>query len=156
MSDGRMMRWIVRGIPAVVLLLTAVFLALAGVVIPFGAAANNGPDSGRIAPGMVAFGAALVLGGAVLVWLAWSMWRARPWPTHIALVFSIAVIAYLAWVAPGAYTPFGSSLDPSTGRLEPDYDTGAQLIVLAIIPYAIALACLAVAELRQRRLAQQH
>ena len=152
MNGDRMMRWLVRGIPVVMFLLTAVFLGVAGVILPIGSAANSGPGSGQIPPGHLAFGAALVLGGAALVWLAWGVWRARTWPTHLALVFSVAMIVYLAWVAPGAYTPFGSSLNPSTGRLEPNYDTGAQLIVLAIIPYAIVLACLVIAELRQRRL----
>ncbi len=99
---------------------------------------------------------AAFFGGAALVWVARGVWRERPWPTHTALAFSVALIAYLAWVAPGAFTSHNSVLNPNTGRLEPRYDTGAELIVLAIIPYTIVLACLVVAELRQRRLALQH
>lgn len=75
MSKERRTHWIVRGIPAVVLVLTAVLLIVAGVVFPFGAAANSGPGSGQISPGFVALGACLVFGGAALFWLARAVWR---------------------------------------------------------------------------------
>jgi hypothetical protein len=157
MNGDRLIRWIVRGIPAVVLVLTGVFLILVGIVLPFGSTVNNGPDGHGIPPGNLAFGAALILCGVALIWVAWGVWRARLWPTHIALIFSVAVIAYLAWVAPGTLNPHDFRPDPITGHLVPQYDTRAQLFIIAIIPaYAIVFACLIVAELRERRLAQQH
>jgi hypothetical protein len=156
MNSDRTMRRLVRGVPAVVFLLTAVFFICAGIVLMLNLVLVRYGNGGGRSLGYVAIGAAFIVSGATLVWLARAVWRARPWPTHLALVFSVAAIAYLAWVAPGAYTPFGSSLNPATGRLEPNYNTGAELLVLAIIPYAIVFACLVVAELRQRRLAQQH
>lgn len=156
MNGNQAIRWAVRGTPAVVFLLTAAFFVCAGVVFmlyPLLDRFGNGSGPGL---GMVAIGAALIVCGPVLVWLARGVWRARPWPTHIALVFSVAVIAYLACVAPGAYTPLSSSRNPGTGRLEPNYNTGAELLVLAIIPYAVVLACLVVAEIRQQRRHAQH
>jgi hypothetical protein len=156
MNSDRTMRWIVRGVPTVTFLLTAAFFGCAGIVFTLDPVLVRYGNGGAPGLGYVAIGAALVLVGAALVWLARAVWRARPWPTHAALAYSVAVIAYLAWVAPGAFTSHNSVLNPSTGRLEPRYDTGAELLVLAIIPYAIVLACLVVAELRQRRLAQQH
>lgn len=151
------MRWIARGLPIIALLATAAFLALAGIVLLAyaligGAITGNGPGD---VPGIAAIGVAFALGGVGLVWLASGVWRAKHWATHVALGFSVAVIAYLAWVAPGAFTSHGSVLDQSSGRLVPQYDTGAQLIVLAIIPYAVVLACLVVTEVRQRRLASR-
>ena len=151
------MRWIVRGLPAISLLATAAFLAVAGFVLLAyaligGAITGNG--AGNV-PGIAAIGAALLLGGAALVWLARGVWRLRRWAIHVALGFSLAVIAYLAWVAPGAFTSHGSALNPATGQVELQYDTGAELIVLAMIPYAIVVACLVVLELRQRGITQE-
>jgi len=151
----RPMRWIVRGIPAVVLVLTAVFFACAGVVFSLSPVLVRYGNGGGPGIGFVAFGAGLIIGAAVLVWLARGLWLGRPWPIHIALVFSAVVIGYLASVAPGAFTSDNSVLNPSTGRLEPQYDTGAELIVLAIVPYVIVFACLIVAELQQRRFAHR-
>ncbi len=125
-------------------------MAIVGVLLPFGDAANNGPASGQLRPGMVAFGAALVVGGAALAWLAWGVWRARKWPTHIALVVSAVVIASLVWVATHVGAPLDSIFDPSTGRLVPQYDTGTQRMAFAIVPYSAAVLCLIAAELRLR------
>ena len=151
------MRWIVRGLPAISLLATAAFLAVAGFVLLAyaligGAITGNG--AGNV-PGIAAIGAALLLGGAALVWLARGVWRLRRWAIHVALGFSLAVIAYLAWVAPGAFTSHASALNPATGRVELQYDMGAELIVLAMVPYAIVVACLVVLELRQRGITQE-
>jgi len=151
------MPWIVRGFPAVSLLATAAFLAVAGFVLLAyaligGAITGNG--AGNV-PGIASIGAALVVGGVALVWLARGVWRLRRWAIHLALGFSLALIAYLAWVAPGAFTSADSAVDPSTQRLVAHYDTGAQLIVMAIIPYAIVVACLVVLELRRRGITQE-
>jgi hypothetical protein len=156
MSAARMIGWLLRAFPAVMLVLTAVLLAALGALLPIVSASTNGPGSGQIMPGFVAIGAALILVAASLVWVAWGVWRAKPWRTHIALLFSALVIIYLVLVAPGAFTSHTSVLDPSTGNLEPLYDTGAEMIVLAIIPYAVALGCLVTIELRQRRSEPQH
>ena len=78
------------------LLLMAVLLGVAGVVLHIGFAANNSPGSGQISLGIVAIGAALVLAAVVLAWLAWGVWHASSWRTRLALVFSLAAIAYLA------------------------------------------------------------
>lgn len=152
MHGDRTMR-LIRVIPTAVLVATAPAAVFGGFVLIFlglGFAPTNGPGR-QTMPAAVVLGVVVLLVGPALVWLARGVWRARLWPTHIALVFSVAVIAYLAWVAPGAYTPLGSSRNPTTGRLEPNYNTGAELLVLAIIPYAVVLACLVVAELRQQR-----
>jgi len=151
-----MMRWLIRGFPAAVIMLTAVYLGLVGALLPIGAAATNGPGSGQISIGFVAMGGALILLGMMLLWVAWGVWRARRVRTLAAIVFSAAVVAYLVLVAPGAFTSRGSFLNSRTGDLEPQYDTGAQLLVLAIVPYAVALVCLVIAEGQERRASRQH
>jgi hypothetical protein len=145
-----MTHWFVRVIPAATLMVTALLFAVVGVLLPFGDAANNGPGSGQIRPGMVAFGAALVVGGAALAWLAWGVWRAGKWPMHIALVVSVSVLACLVWVATQPATLMGSIFDPTTGQLVRQYDTGGQRIAIAIVPYSAAVVCLIAAELRLR------
>lgn len=150
MTVVRTTHWTVRLIPAVVLALTALPFIVAGVVLPFGAAANNGAGSGQITAGFVVAGLALVLGGIALMWLARAVWRAKLWPTHVALVFCVSVIAFLGSQVARAFTPLGASANPNTGRLEPIYDNGAQLVLLAIVPYVIAVACLVMAEVRYR------
>ena len=145
-----MMRWLVRAIPAATLMVTALLLAVVGVVLPLGAAANNGPASGQIQPGMVAIGAAIVVGGVALAWLSRGVWRGRQWPMHFAFAFSTLVLAGLVWVALQQPTQMGSVYDPATGQLVPQYDTGGQRITPAIVPYSIAVLCLAAAELRLR------
>jgi hypothetical protein len=156
MTANGSMRWIVKGLPTAVFLLTAAFFVCAGFVFPLSPVLVRFGNGGGPGIGVVVFGAALIVGGLALVWLARGLWRAWPWATHVALVFSVAVIAYLASLAPGAFTSNSSVLNPSTGQLEPQYDTGAKLIVLAIIPFTIVVACLIVKELQQRRVVQQN
>jgi hypothetical protein len=156
MTANGSMRWIVKGIPTVVLLLTAAFFVCVGFVFTLSPLLVRFGNGGGPGLAYVAIGLALILGGAALAWLARGVWRARPWPTHIALVVTLALIAYLAWLAPGAFTAHSAVLNPDTGRLEPQYDTGAELIVLAIIPFTIVVTCLIVNELQQRSVAQQN
>lgn len=150
MRDTASTRWVIRGIPAVALVLTAVGVAFAGLVFIFigvGLAPTNAPGSETYPLGVVLGVALVVAGGPALAWLARGVWRARPWATHIALLFSVAAMAFCAWVAIGAFTPTDWALNQTTGRLEPQYS--AVPIALAFIPYAIVFACLVVAELRR-------
>lgn len=152
MNDDRRMGWLVR-VPAIVLVVTAVAVAFLGVVeIGYGLH-FAGPGAGS---GAAAFGAALIAVALVAVWVGWAVWRSRTWAVHVALLLILAAIAVSAWVARTAFNPIATAMDANTGKLEPVYDSLATNIAFATVPLAIALACLVIAELRQRQLGRQH
>jgi hypothetical protein len=139
---------LLRGIPAAVFLATALLLIPAGILLPWAAAANNGPNAGQVSPGWLVFGFAMVIGGIALMWVAWGVWRSKIWRTRLALPFSIAALFYLVAALPRSLTPIAFAFDEA-GRAEPLYDGRAGPVVLAIVLYVIALVCLVVAERRQ-------
>ena len=139
-NNQRPEQWIVRGIPAAGLLVSAPAVIILGTFVTiwgFGLVATSGPPPGpQTSATTVALGLALIIVGFALVWLARGVWRGRPWPTHLAVVFTLAAMWFCASFVP--------------------QDVGGELIALAIIPYAIMLACLVVLEIRQQRLAHQN
>ncbi len=160
MNNQRAEHWILRGIPAVALLVSAPAVIVLGIFVMIwglGLVATNGFHTGtETSAGTVALGVAMIIVGFALVWLARGVWRGRPWPTHLAVVFSLVAMWFCASFVPRAFSPTDSALNPATGRLEPHYDVGGELIALAITPYALMLACLVVLEIRQQRLAHQN
>jgi hypothetical protein len=158
------MHTLVRAAPAIVLLVSAVAMALFGVTqvlygfvfrSPVAPVVTEVPQPAGPMLGFVAFGAALVVGAAGLSWLAWASWRSRPWAIHGGLLFTLGALVGSVWVARTAFEPIASAIDPATGQLRPIYETRSIVIALAIVPYAIALVCLAISELRLRS-SQRH
>jgi hydrogenase-4 membrane subunit HyfE len=78
MSGNRPTRSIASFIPTVVLLLTAVCLIGAGIAFALLPVLVRFGNGGGPSLNLVAFGAALVLGGLVLVWFARRGWASRP------------------------------------------------------------------------------
>jgi hypothetical protein len=139
-NNQRPEQWIVRGIPAAGLLVSAPAVIVLGffeMIWGLGLVATSGLRLGSDTDtGTVALGLALIIVGFALVWLARGVWRGRPWPTHLAVAFTVAAMWFCASFVPR--------------------DVGGELIALAIIPYAIMLACLVVLEIRQQRPAHQN
>jgi hypothetical protein len=141
-----------RAFPAVVFLVTGVMLIPAGILLPFAAAANNGPAAGQVAPGNVVFGLALVVVGVVLIWVAWGLWRAKRWRTHLGLGLAIFAFAGLVLVWFQNWHPIAWVYTDAGDRI-PVYGTRPEILSLMVIVDAVVVACLVVVKVQDRRLA---
>lgn len=136
-----MTHWLLRAIPAAVLLVTGVVVALGGLMLPAALRATNGPCCHELAPETIVLIVAMIGAGPGLIWIARGVWRTRPWRTHIALAGLTVAIGWMAWLWSR----------PRQLNNVSHLDTGGQQLALLIMPYAIALVCLIVAEVQMRR-----
>jgi hypothetical protein len=148
------MNRVLRGFPAAMLVLAGVAGIVVGVVLPAVASVNNGFGSGQLSFNFVALGLAIIVASVAVFWVALGVWRAKPMRTLVAMVLSFAMLAFLAWGLGRALnsTGYGSSVDPITGQLTPLPNVWAVAIAGLAAGYSIALACLVIGQLRQRRI----
>jgi hypothetical protein len=85
----------------------------------------------------------------LLIWVAWGVWRAAHWQTHIGTAFCVVAVACLLWAAFQDSHPIGW-LYPTPGQVVAEYGTRPETILLLIATYGMALTCLIAAELRHR------
>lgn len=151
-SGVRNYRWrgrVLRAIPSVVLVLAALACVTAGIVeIAYGLAFSSGSGAGVGAAG---FGLALTVGALALLWTARGIWRVRPWAIHTGVILSAIAATVCGLAARTAFNVGALARDPTSGKLQPLYDTSAVLVALAAIPFAIAFCCLVITELRLRQ-----
>lgn len=141
------MTWFLKGIPVVVMLATSAVAAFSGIALVGYGFAFSGSGAGI---GAVAFGIALLVSAAVIAVVVIGLWRGRAWAVHVGLAVLAVELVVAGLFARTAFQPRDFIAD-STGQLQPHYDSGAMAIALSILPLGIALACLAVAELRLRQ-----
>ena len=138
---------LIRGLPAILLLVTGPASALGGLMLPAVGRATIG-GNGQVAPGFVEAGAALFIGGITAVWVAWGVWRSKLWRTRIATLLSAAALAYLTGLFERSVTPHLQISKAATLRIESASNGWAGPLAVAIVVYVTALACLLVAEHR--------
>jgi hypothetical protein len=139
---------LIRGVPAVVLLVTGVISIVGAMMLPTLVRATNGPHPGEVSMEELTFVAAGVVFGLVLVWLGRGVWSSKLWRTRAAMFFSVAVLAVFVQGLASALTLTGIGYNRNGPAFPPDYGRAQQDLFLIVL-YGIALACLFVLEGRR-------